>query len=445
MKKYFSFLLCTVMASMLVVSCSQEDASQGPSVDEEVWYEAKGEETLTGEELANAISRTCSIRSVSPAAQRSELEDMIAQALNNHNSKEETLANEAGVNGTSLFYKSTIINYRSTDVNGDPILLSGRIYWGHFLKDLDPELIVIANHYTMTELTAAPSQSIHLEGFLAQQNALVVMPDLIGYGASAGQTNPYLCADVTALNTMDMVKAAITYIEEKGMTLQEGFRTYNIGYSQGATSALAVHRFIESDSKLMAALNFKGTYCGGGIYDPAATFKFITAESQRDQEVAMPALIALAFDGMKVGFPEIMNDINDEDFFTAEFLNTGVLTYIREKKLTIDQITMVVVKAMQNVTIGNILTPAALTPGNKVNFTMVKALECNNLLTGWTPQSQIYLFHSLKDNVAPFLNFENAVAAFPSNKVVTVVDNGDSDTSGMRYYSQIMSFNFIAE
>ena len=223
MKKYFSFLLCTVMASMLVVSCSQEDASQGPSVDEEVWYEAKGEETLTGEELANAISRTCSIRSVSPAAQRSELEDMIAQALNNHNSKEETLANEAGVNGTSLFYKSTIINYRSTDVNGDPILLSGRIYWGHFLKDLDPELIVIANHYTMTELTAAPSQSIHLEGFLAQQNALVVMPDLIGYGASAGQTNPYLCADVTALNTMDMVKAAITYIEEKGMTLQEGF------------------------------------------------------------------------------------------------------------------------------------------------------------------------------------------------------------------------------
>ena len=76
---------------------------------------------------------------------------------------------------------------------------------------------------------------------------------------------------------MDMVKAAITYIKDKGMNMQDGFRTYNIGYSQGAASALAVHRYIESDSQLMSSLNFKGTFCGNGLYDPASTYEYMTS------------------------------------------------------------------------------------------------------------------------------------------------------------------------
>ena len=56
-----------------------------------------------------------------------------------------------------------------------------------------------------------------------------------------------------------------------------------------------------------------------------------------------------------------------------------------------------------------------------------RALESNNLTKRWQPQKPICLYHSTKDTVVPYVNFESAKAAFSGITTLYLDDTDKED------------------
>ena len=288
---------------------------------------------------------------------------------------------------------------------------------------------------------------------------LVVMPDYEGYGISANRAHPYLYQELTARQVVDGAKAALKWFEENETKMQDGWGTMSVGYSQGGSVSMAVQRYIEQ--KNLSEFNFKGSICGDGPYDPVATLKDYIATNK----VFMPVALGLIIKGMCDANPIITKaGYKAEDFFTQKFLESGIIDMISAKALNTDQIQEKLAEASLN---GKNCTAHLLgrtrywifgkydyrdyTRGNYKKYTWRKvkaneavywntsdlirpevfaylkgdtegrtaegdargkaleqALEMNNLTTNWVPAHPIVVFHSTKDEVVKFANYESA-------------------------------------
>ncbi len=441
-RKEFVLSFYLLLASLFIVSCVNVENETLPPADEEdqeVWFEVMEEEELSAEEMSERIFGRA-LRNTRSSEEAQTLEELRQQFMQTHAAKEEEIANEIGVNGFSLFFKSATLNYRSVDLKGNSIILSGVVIWAKFIWDLDPDFIVISNHYTIASDAERPSKSLPFETGIASQDGLLVCPDLIGYGATVNMTHPYLCAEITAINTVDMVKAAMNFIKSNGMKLEKDFVTYNLGYSQGGSNALAVHKYIDTRPELAEELRFKGTYCGGGPYDPVGTLEYHMNADRRKDPFPIPPLLPLIVSGMLEGHPELTEGLVVEEFFTQDFLDTDVLRLLRDKQHTTKDICDIMKSHKDTWSIEEILSPKALDVDSRMYRSLMQALEANNLTKDWTPKSKIKLYHSEEDDVVPFLNFENAVAAFPTDRVIKdVAKKGSHNNCGLKYYTWVVS------
>lgn len=293
--------------------------------------------------------------------------------------------------------------YYSVDQYGDSVLLSGRIILPAKGKI---SRIMIVNHFTIGANAEAPSQSLPLECIYASRGIAVIEPDYLGYGASRNHKHPYLCSQLTARNVMDMYWASLPFLKGKdGLNLNiENDDIFIWGFSQGGAVAMSLLKYIQNPPKSdpraadYSNLSVRLTMCGSGPYDICATYDTIIANDYSDYPCAIPMIIQGMKEGMK------LDELDMADFIKK----MEVVDWMNSKDYTMQQITAM----LGSKYIHDVMTEKAMNKANETMTDLYRVMMENSLIQGWLPYRPIYLFHSIDDNVVPYVNAMNFQAQF---------------------------------
>ena len=296
---------------------------------------------------------------------------------------------------------------------------------------------VLGCHPTVTTSDEAPSGRSPLDGeinIFCSDYAIVVCPDYCGYGLSEYRQHPYLVQGVTARNVIDGYIAALDLIKENKATgasgswsLADDFYTNIMGYSQGGSVALATLKYLESgqvSDEVLNRIKLRNTYCGDGPYSATATVQKYLEWSNMDEDkykyMAYPCVLPLIVQAAKEAYNnDCMHTVKVEDFFTKEFLATGIIDDLNSKRVntatlneksiaagtrTIDQIMSdkLIVKKQDE---SGKWVNAFNTETNEYKCLM-RALDYNALTKGWSPRHNVAFMHLDGDLVVPYCNME---------------------------------------
>ena len=316
--------------------------------------------------------------------------------------------------------------------------------------------------------------------------AIIIAADYEGYGMTKDRVHPYLAQDVTARQEVDAVTYGLKLYRklaaEEGSTalpLSDDFISFSYGYSQGGSTSLAVHRYLEQHG-LDDELHFKGSINGAGPHDLVATLRYYFDDdgdsygmttTHRKGYVSMPVVLPMIVQGMLASDPD-MKGYKLEDYFSQHFLDTGIIDWLNSKEFTTTQIEEKWLKQIEYglTANGRTYTPEQMeelfyselvnsmmgltrhvrgkadrlfTPegyayfANADNFKSVpaqatdaftalhRALAKNDVTRGWQPKHRALFLHSRGDMVAPYVNYLNFKEAHGSGEgtLYKVVDD----------------------
>lgn len=309
-------------------------------------------------------------------------------------------------------YRTFVLNYRSTDADGLPVMLSELVITpdGETWR-FHPDKIVVGNHYSILTDRERPTGPLSdpMTG-VASRGAAFICPDLEGYGASADRPHPYLIHDVVARQTVDGILAALDLLEQTGNTPQEDFRLFNVGYSLGGSYALAVHRYIETccTASVRKKIHLSATRCGGGSYSPQHTFEWLLGQ----ETFYYCAVLPVQLNALLRCNPDLLGQWELKDFFSEAFLKSGVVEKALSKQYTSVELIPIVREATGN-RIREILAPEVLDPDSPIRSALDKALSRSDLSApGWAPIQPVYMYHAVNDDYCPYNNAERCRIAY---------------------------------
>ncbi|MDO5321447.1 MAG: lipase family protein [Bacteroidia bacterium] len=278
--------------------------------------------------------------------------------------------------------------YTSTDINGDPITVSGKIFYP---KDGNIRNVIIASHYTIGSNAECPSESYSFEGIYAAYGYAVIVADYVGFGVTADTIHPYLQANTCAGNVLDMAEVAVPFLKARGLKIADD-SVILLGYSQGGACTLHVQRLLEASIKYGGLFKIKKNYCGAGPYDIAMTYDF----SIKKDKTGIPCAIPMIVQGMSIGMSKPL----DMDYFFQEPLRSNYDEWLNSKKYTVTQISAM----MGRDKLSEIMTPNGCDKSKPETARFYMELKSNSIPSDYFPKAPIFLFHSEDDQTVPFVN-----------------------------------------
>lgn len=127
--------------------------------------------------------------------------------------------------------------------------------------------------------SVGPGEGIYAKlAHMASTGLIVVIPDYIGYGATADKYHPYMLKNLNIVPILDMIKAA------KELVIDEKVCKYNdklflSGISEGATFSLAALSEIENGTKY-SDLKVTASACCSGVYDLVKFHNWVVGQPQ---------------------------------------------------------------------------------------------------------------------------------------------------------------------
>ena len=306
-----------------------------------------------------------------------------------------------------------VIHYPSVDQNGVTIMLSGKLC----VPDQQPKGIILLPHYTITANKEAPSVKLTNEAAFYKEEYVLVMPDYLGYGLSGDRVHPYLCGEITARNTVDMLLYCRPILDSMalGISLDS---IYVVGYSQGGASALWTLKLLEE--QYAGQIVVKKCFAGGSPVDVANTLDDVLSHNF----VPAPALIPLLVYGMIEGY---QMEMKPEDVLTR-VMRKYYKKYIRTK----DYGVMELFWLMPNHTPSYWLTKEArdrTTPKGKMLYDGLlrsslvhfdtAGQNTDSICPNWKPKAPLMVFHSINDNLVPFQSAANLRRCFGDETNIT--------------------------
>ncbi|MCQ2311409.1 MAG: hypothetical protein MJZ64_06655 [Paludibacteraceae bacterium] len=285
---------------------------------------------------------------------------------------------------TSSIVEEVPVSYNSVTPLGEIVTVSGKMF---LPKHKSAKGIIIASHYTIGGNSEAPSETFSFEGIFATKGYIVLMADYLGYGISAQYPHPYLNANNTAQVSVDLLKAALPYLQHRGFYPSTS-NLILLGYSQGGAATIALERLIEQS---YPQYRVQQVFAGAGPYNPAATYDYSVKENTTQIPCAVPMLI------LGMSYSEQLN-LPIENYF-LEPLYRNYQDWILSKNYSLLQIN----QYMSNSNISDLLTPLALDKTASPTNLFYEALSHNDL-TSFEPKVEVYFFHSKEDNMVPFIN-----------------------------------------
>ena len=239
MKLQNPFLILSLLLSLLIVSCSNND---DPITDEPQQFNY-----LESEKFVSTISQ--GMAQVSFTVLASQFDE--AAGLANE------VSNDASV--FKLVYTSTF--------QGEEISVSGLVA----LPDQSGNFPVISfQNGTNVEHSRAPSANPNSNLFrilesVATMGFIVVIPDYPGFGESEQVLHPYLERDNTLPSLLDMLKATREFVGQSHIKASLNDELFLMGYSQGGWSTLQLQKAIEEDG--LESYQLKASSSGAGPYN----------------------------------------------------------------------------------------------------------------------------------------------------------------------------------
>lgn len=317
--------------------------------------------------------------------------------------------------------------YTSCDAKKNKVRLSARVYYPtDFEEGSDVRNIFLACHPTVTDNWKTPTGGDAIDFKVARlagvqsNHSLVLFPDYCGYGVSSHLQHPYLIHDVTAKNCIDAMIALFDEIDKRGWIVDENMKTHILGYSQGGATALACTKYLESKGCpqwVKDKVKLFETACGDGPYSAVATVnqylewgKPTNKNGGDDLEYAcvLPLIVAAAKEAYEEG---CMRTVKVEDYFTEEFLSSGVIDLIKSKGASTDVLAKAINGVMKRQRPVDVFSEKIINKETgEFNTTtneykcLMRALELGDLTIGWEPKHPIYFYHLENDKTVPYAN-----------------------------------------
>ena len=338
------------------------------------------------------------------AEMRAAMESDVLQAV-----KEDGGLN--GSNGSTDEWTCDTINmsYTTVDGSGHSIRLSGRLS----LPRINGEYVDIKGVLLNCHPTSV-GQIVPLYSLKARtaDGLAVIEPDYIGFGISANKPQTYLCQKLIARQCVDMIPAALKLMQQRGVTMEKGWGTYVVGYSQGGGNALAVGRHIEveADENLRKLINLKKVMCGAGPYDPMATFNYWLEHDRLSMSLVLPMVVK----GMMEGHPDIMKGIKLKEYFSEAYISTGVIDEVDNNTLNMKRMmTLDTEPALADANLGlsgiglywmqfsKIMSATCADPNSHIRQALEQCLKAE-IVNDWKPSVPVEIYSAPNDNVIPF-------------------------------------------
>lgn len=338
------------------------------------------------------------------AEMRAAMESDVLQAV-----KEDGGLN--GSNGSTDEWTCDTINmsYTTVDGSGHSIRLSGRLS----LPRVNGEYVDIKGVLLNCHPTSV-GQIVPLCSLKARtaDGLAVIEPDYIGFGISANKPQTYLCQKLIARQCVDMIPAALKLMQQRGVTMEKGWGTYVVGYSQGGGNALAVGRHIEveADENLRKLINLKKVMCGAGPYDPMATFNYWLEHDRLSMSLVLPMVVK----GMMEGHPDIMKGIKLKEYFSEAYISTGVIDEVDNNTLNMKRMmTLDTEPALADANLGlsgiglywmqfsKIMSATCADPNSHIRQALEQCLKAE-IVNDWKPSVPVEIYSAPNDNVIPF-------------------------------------------
>lgn len=309
-----------------------------------------------------------------------------------------------------------VIGYPSVRPDGTEVELSGWLAVPTRNGAFNGDHFLMSSHYTMTKNSEVPSAAGPMESTiysLSSSKPVMVAPDYLGYGITADEVHPYVAPDIMARNCYDMLMAAHRLLEQKFNVRLDTLKlpTYGVGYSQGGSIALAIQKYIENSTEisdsLRSLINYSGTRCGAGPYDPLATLSQYIYQDSLSMPVAAPLLVI----GLVNTHQDLMQGYTAADYFSDAFNAAGLIDTIATRRYTTSELNSAIIQACGGGTMHVMLSDSALDLNSALMQPFMKTLGMSNLTRDWAPKAPIQFFHNTGDDVVPFLNTMSAFRA----------------------------------
>jgi pimeloyl-ACP methyl ester carboxylesterase len=191
-------------------------------------------------------------------------------------------------------YKAVKLTYTTTTPDGKEVEASGIMVIPEGFPA--PLSVVVDNHGTIFKDSEAPSNTEIPDGlpnlptavlFSGYAGFVTVMPDYLGYGASKGETHPYIMT-YSAKASIDMLNAAEKYLKENNYTVTND--VYITGYSEGGYVAMEMAKELQDEN---TTYNIKAAAPMAGPYDIEKLGIFDLNDSNK---MVFPAFLAYIAD-----------------------------------------------------------------------------------------------------------------------------------------------------
>jgi len=284
--------------------------------------------------------------------------------------------------------------YQSVDSWGRPLTLSGAVYYpeGRPLKG-----IIVSSHYTVGADFEVPSKTCFMDAWLAKRDYAVVMPDYMGYGASADSLHPYMQAELTAHHIIDMALAVRSFFADRKITVLTP-DIILIGYSQGAHASVHAMYMIENPQKFPeyadAELRVQRCCVGGGPFYVSSFFQRCVLNNY----IGIPCSVPMLVLGMNVG-RKAGETFNPAFYFSPRTL-ANYEDWILSKRYTVDQLNNIIGTGRLDA----ILSEEACDLTEAETRRFYTHLFKHNVPDDFVPKGSLLIFHSTVDGVVPISN-----------------------------------------
>lgn len=343
-----------------------------------------------------------------------------------------------GMNATEVRVRCVKFLYPTIDQNGNPVTLSSYATWAYPLisnpqeKVIHNRIILFCPYSQTKESFCATATFGGAASAMVTKDALIVSPDPQGFGYNKDHDQMYMNHELIGIQMADAMAAGYKIFMELGFQLAGDFYLTPMGMSQGASTAVATHRYLESTQLTIGSeshplaewwkLGYTFTACGP--YSPEITMN----EYLSWQTFAHPGVIPLVLKTMILSYPEIYGNNTEEDLYADNYLVHKAYfdSLYLYKPYSIKEINEIMFEMVstpehqisnpQTMVLTDMISSELLESGSELNQKMRQSLGRNDLTKGWTPKHNIYIYASENDDYVPYENAK-ALQRMNSSKV----------------------------
>ena len=306
------------------------------------------------------------------------------------------IANDA----LNLKFRQIVFEY--TSVGPDlktPVRLTGVISMNPavYNKDVAPRGLMLYNEFTCAKHGERTSQNeiddigLYMNKY---QNLIMVSADLYGWTLTEDKPQAYCCPEITSVETIDAWDAAMQILKDEGYAIS-GLPTFNVGYSSGGFSALAVQRYCDEKRP---DIHWNLTSGGAAPFDLHSVYISNITSPTSGYACSFPLVV--------VAYKETYHmDFDYKDVF-VEPLASNIQKWILSKDYGTWDINKLIAGGdetkAKDCPVNLILTPDALNPQSVVGKKLAQKLRENSLCgegQTWHPntKTKYYIMHSAGD------------------------------------------------